>query len=295
VAPKQRTWNYTIPKKRKKYAGGGRAATSVGDPEIGSIEKDKEYTQNQIDILSMADTELAAELYPYLENNPVAKLGLDSLLFEQGKMDPNNFKQKLLNIRTNPNIAKIYKALQEGRTDVRVSTTAADYNRKTDQITMNILSGWYKTNPEITGEIPQNEFILTQGEYGPERKKYAKTIWAGAHGKKGQIYRLIHELTHRGANYLQQILPEYSRESIDKAIKENKPIPIYKQMLDDHPAMEVGDREVADKLGIQYLGIDYSKYNPEKRAKWREKAVKRTWKAKPRLSKRYPSTKSWNY
>jgi len=277
VAPKQRTWNYTIPKKRKKrkkYNKGGKA---------------KEWTQEQINILSMADSELAAELYPYLENNPVAKLGLDAHLFEQGKIDSDNFNQKLLKIKTNPDIMKIYKALQEGRTDIRVNTKAAEYNRKTDQITMNMLGNWYKTNPEITGEIPQNEFVFVEGEYGPE------TIWAGAYGKKGQIANLIHELTHRGANYLRQILPEYNRESIDKAIKENKPIPIYKQMLDDHPAMEVGDREVADKLGIQYLGIDYSKYNPEKRAKWREKAVKRTWKAKPRLSKRYPSTKSWNY
>ena len=277
MAPKQRTWNYTIPKKRKKrkkYNKGGKA---------------KEWTQEQINILSMADSELAAELYPYLENNPVAKLGLDAHLFEQGKIDSDNFNQKLLKIKTNPDIMKIYKALQEGRTDIRVNTKAAEYNRKTDQITMNMLGNWYKTNPEITGEIPQNEFVFVEGEYGPE------TIWAGAYGKKGQIANLIHELTHRGANYLRQILPEYNRESIDKAIKENKPIPIYKQMLDDHPAMEVGDREVADKLGIQYLGIDYSKYNPEKRAKWREKAVKRTWKAKPRLSKRYPSTKSWNY
>jgi hypothetical protein len=271
-----KSWNYgNLPKKRKKrkkYNKGGKA---------------KEWTQEQINILSMADTELAAELYPYLENNPVAKLGLDSYLFEQGKIDPDNFNQKLLKIRTDPNIVKIYKALQEGRTDVRVSPAAAKYNRKTDQITMNMLGGWHKTNPEITGKIPQKEFIFTQGEYGPE------TVWAGAHGKKGQISNLIHELTHRGANYLQQNLPEYSRESIDKAIKENKPIPIYKQMLDDHPAMEVGDREVADKLGIQFQGVNYR--NSKKRAEWRKKAIKRTWKAKPHLSKRYPSTKTWNY
>jgi len=272
-----RSWNYHLPKKRKKYAKGGKI---------------KKWTQEQIDILSMADTELALELYPYLENNPIAKIGLDSLLFEQGKMDPNNFKQKLLNIRTNPNIAKIYKALQKGRTDIPVNTTAATYNRETDQITMNMLSGRYKTNPEITGEIPQNEFLFTEGDYGG---KYGpKTIWAGAYGKKGQIATLIHELTHRGANYLRQILPKTTEKAVIKAEKTGKPIPRDLNWLDYHPAMELGDREIADKLGIQYQGVDYGPVK-EKSAKQRKKAIRYVWKAKPNLSKRYPSTKSWNY
>ena len=50
---------------------------------------------------------------------------------------------------------------------------------------------------------------------------------------------------------------------------------------------------VADKLGIQFQGVNYR--NSKKRAEWRKKAIKRTWKAKPHLSKRYPSTKTWNY
>jgi|TARA_R110000824_G_scaffold400330_2_gene607610 hypothetical protein len=273
MAPKQRTWNYnTAPaKKRKKYAKGGKIAA-----------------------LSMADNEFAAELYPYLDDNPVAKIGLDAYLFEQGKMDPNDFEQKLLNIRTNPNIKKVYEALQEGRTDIPVNPAAADYNRKTDQITMNMLSGWYKTNPEITGEIPQNEFLLTQGEYGPERTKYAKSIWAGAHGKKGQIKNLIHELTHRGANYLKQTLPKTTKKAVIKAVETGRPIPEDLNWLDHHPAMELGDREIADKLGIQYQGVDYGPVK-EKSAKNRKKAIKYVWKTNPRLSKRYPSTKSWNY
>ena len=210
---KQRTWNYnTAPtKKRKKYVKGGKVAA-----------------------LSMADNELAAELYPYLDDNPVAKIGLDAYLFEQGKMDPNDFEQKLLNIKTNP--------------DRTMYSAAAMYNNKTDQILMNRLGNWYKTNPEITKEIPQKEIGFVEGDY--DGKYGPKAVHMGAYGKKGQIKNLIHELTHRGANYLERAMPEYNKKTVVDAIERRKPIPVATYMLDDHVAMEIGDKKLADKFKI---------------------------------------------
>ena len=61
---------------------------------------ERKYTQKQIDALAgIADAEFIQALYPYTKDRPLARLGLDAHLFETGQIDPDNFKEKILNIR----------------------------------------------------------------------------------------------------------------------------------------------------------------------------------------------------
>ena len=131
--------------------------------------------------LQLADNELASELYPYLKNRPMAKLGLDTHLFEAGKIKPEDYKQKLLEIKTNYrqflNLAKN-----------EVSTTAGTYSQDEDSIVVN-----------KRAEYP----VLLVKENG---KDYVET---GKHSpRKGRIETIIHELTHRGYALLDQLVPE---------------------------------------------------------------------------------------
>ena len=64
---------------------------------------ERKYTQKQIDALAgIGDAEFAQTLYSYTKDRPLARLGLDAYLFEAGQIDPDNFKQKLLNIKQYP-------------------------------------------------------------------------------------------------------------------------------------------------------------------------------------------------
>ena len=142
-------------------------------------KKKKKLTQKQIDILSMADNELASELYPYLDELPLAKLGLDPQLFEEKNI--NKLKQKLLNIKTN---YKEWKELPENKY-TRVSGT---YAPSEDAIKINKRGNFYYTSPDETGS------------------SYLKE------GREGQIATLIHELRHRGGAKLNR-LKGYERRS----------------------------------------------------------------------------------
>ena len=141
----------------------------------------KKLTQKQIDILSMADTELAAELYPYLDELPLAKLGLDSQLFEDKNI--NKLKQKLLEIKTN------YKQWKELPKD-KYTTVSGTYTPSTDAIKINKRGNFYYTSPNETG------------------RSYLKE------GREGQLATLIHELQHRGGAKLNRLKGYNSRDPL---------------------------------------------------------------------------------
>jgi hypothetical protein len=136
---------------------------------------ERKYTQKQIDALAgIADAEFIQALYPYTKDRPLARLGLDAHLFETGQIDPDNFKQKLLNIKQYPT-----QRLQ--RSDGNV--VAGRYLREEDTIKLFADAFIYKD--KTTGETK-----IGKGYSGP-----------------GQIETLLHELEHRGYKLLQKIVP----------------------------------------------------------------------------------------
>ena len=135
----------------------------------------RKYTQKQIDALAnIGDAEFAQALYSYTKDRPLARLGLDAYLFEAGQIDPDNFKQKLLNIKQYPT-----QRLQ--RSDGNV--VAGRYFREEDTIKLFADAFIYKD--KTTGKRKKGK-----GYKGP-----------------GQIETLLHELEHRGYKFLNTIVP----------------------------------------------------------------------------------------
>ena len=131
--------------------------------------------------LQLADNELASELYPYLKNRPMAKLGLDAHLFEAGKIKPKEFKQRLLDIKTN------YRQFLTLAKD-EVTNIAGTYDSDEDSIVINKLAEY----PRLLVKRDGKEYVQT-GKHSP---------------RKGRIETIIHELAHRGYALLDQLVPE---------------------------------------------------------------------------------------
>jgi len=108
---------------------------------------ERKYNQNQIDALSMADTELASDLYGYLENRPMAKLGLDAYLYEY----PKGEKQKLLPIETVP---QDQLGANTRVTGFRSPRSSAQYDPQKDRISIGV---GFSRNEQITNLIHELE------------------------------------------------------------------------------------------------------------------------------------------
>jgi hypothetical protein len=153
----------------------------------------REYTQEQIDALSMADTELMLEVAPYLKDRPKAKIALDAHLFDIGAMPQKQFKTKLLNIVSDFNqetkLPDYYDS--KGNLNAVTGTFAGTYNSPKDKITI-----------KKSGKIGED---LKTGEVDYDRRK--------------TIFTLIHELEHRGAKLIDAIANRFGNEERDhKAI-----------------------------------------------------------------------------
>ena len=108
---------------------------------------ERQYTKKQLAALSMADTELASELYGYLENRPFAKLGLDAYLYEY----PKGEKQKLLPIETVP---QDQLGANTRVTGFRSPKSSAQYDPQKDRISMGV---GFSRNEQITSLIHELE------------------------------------------------------------------------------------------------------------------------------------------
>ena len=149
---------------------------------------ERQYTKKQLAALSMADTELAAELYPYLENRPMAKLGLDAYLYEY----PKGEKQKLLPIETIP---QDQLGSNTRITGFRNPKSIAQYDYKKDEI---------KMSQKLFKPVDKYE---SYQEYS-ERQPMAM--------RKEQIAILIHELEHRGQKLFYKANPDYKETNVSQ-------------------------------------------------------------------------------
>jgi hypothetical protein len=140
----------------------------------------REYTQKQIDALSMADAELMLEVAPYLKNRPRARIALDAHLFDIGVMPQEQYKNKLLNIVSNYNeqLKLPDRRDAEGKLISSISKrTIAEYDPAEDKI--------------ILGKSARVGKDLKTGKQDYDRRK--------------TIFALLHELEHRGAKIIDAI------------------------------------------------------------------------------------------
>ena len=151
--------------------------------------KSRVYNQKQKDILAMADTEFVAEIYPYLKDRPLAKLGLDSHLFDQGKLNAEEFKQKLLNITRDYH--ELVNLSEKGYVTTGGKIKTASYYPGLDKIEL------------------KKTAALTRKQYEPEGIIYQ------AFEKKGLLQTLAHELEHRGSVLLDSIIPKSYKDPQD--------------------------------------------------------------------------------
>jgi len=172
---------------------------------------ERQYTEKQLAALSMADTELAAELYPYLENRPMAKLGLDAYLYEY----PKGKKQKLLPIETIPQNQLGSNTRITGFRSPNKSIAQYDY--KKDKISM---------SQKLFRPVDKYE---SYQEYS-ERQPMAM--------RKEQIAILIHELEHRGQGLFYKANPNF-KDKVTNVDQDTFHAEIYK-----------GDAETRKKLGL---------------------------------------------
>lgn len=142
---------------------------------------ERQYTEKQLAALSMADTELAAELYGYLENRPMAKLGLDAYLYEY----PKGEKQKLLPIETIP---QDQLGSNTRVTGFRSPKSIAQYDYNKDKISMS-----------------QELFTRPVDKYKSYQKYSERQPMAI---RNEQIAILIHELEHRGQGLFYKANPD---------------------------------------------------------------------------------------
>ena len=131
--------------------------------------------------LQLADNELSSELYPYLKNRPMAKLGLDVHLFEAGKIKPKDFKQRLLGIKTN---YKQFLNLAKNE----ITSILGKYTSDNDVVVVNKGAEY----PRLLVKKDGKDYVQT-GKYSP---------------RKGRTETIIHELAHRGYQLLDQLVPE---------------------------------------------------------------------------------------
>ena len=154
----------------------------------------REYTQKQIDALSMADAELMLEVAPYLKDRPRAKIALDAHLFDIGAMSQEQFKTKLLNIVSDYNQEMKLPDYYDSRGNLLGTVTgtfAGTYTPSEDKITI-------KKAGKISTDVKTEDISY-------DRRKFIST--------------LIHELEHRGAKLIDDIANRYGDEERDhKAI-----------------------------------------------------------------------------
>ena len=168
--------------------------------------KSRTYNQKQIDALAMADTEFAAELYPYLKDRPLAKLGLDSHLFDQGKLSAKEFKQKLLNITRDYH--ELVNLSEKGYVTSGGKIKTATYSPDSDEIE-------YKKTA-----------ALTRKQYEPKGTIYQ------AFEKEGLLQTLAHELEHRGSVLLDSMIPKSYKDPKDHGAISSRDLKMMKQFGD---------------------------------------------------------------
>lgn len=220
----------------------------------------RKYTQKQIDALAgIADAEFIQALYPYTKDRPLARLGLDAHLFETGQIDPDNFKQKLLNIRQYPDQRMGIKVGPNEYQEV-----GGIYNVSKDVIDLYASAFEYKD--KTTGKRKKGK-----GYKGP-----------------GQIETLLHELEHRGYTFLEKVAPLNDYLSFIKkgsAAEEQS----------EHIAMRDREMQTAKDLGIEVSSAPVSASDKMKDiVKKRQKKREREALQKSVVKKRFPSIKQYN-
>lgn len=220
---------------------------------------ERKYNQKQIDALAnIGDAEFAQALYSYTKDRPLARLGLDAYLFESGKIDPDNFKQKMLNIRQYPNKRMGYD-LGGGKYEVIGGT----YNRTDDVI--NIYRDAFKYKDRKTGEEK-----IGKGYSGP-----------------GQIATLLHELEHRGYQFLNSIVPLEEYVNVATGSQADAEM--------QHISMYDKEAKTAKNLNIEHETL----FNPDAYKKKNlvldiQKKRERKGLKSSRVKKRFPSIKQYN-
>ena len=184
MAKKQKTWNYHLPKKRKKYAKGGRT------------KKAREYTQKQIDILKMMDTEYLSEVYfdPRAQN-PYAKMGMDygDDLIRVHNLDPDSPYYRDYGGQYQPAAGKGYE--QYKHTEAR-----KDYMPEE----MNLLKELYQKVPTTEGKDyifvdPYKERGIETGKIIDDQGGSRDLEWKNVPKSKDSLKNtIIHEFMHKG-------------------------------------------------------------------------------------------------
>ena len=223
-------------------------------------QRQREYNQKQIDALAnIGDAEFSQALYSYTKDRPLARLGLDAYLFEAGQIDPDNFKQKLLNIKQYPNKRMGYP-IGGGR----YKLVAGQYNITDDVI--NIYKDAFEYKDKKTGETK-----VGKGYSGP-----------------GQIETLLHELEHRGYKFLQKIVPleDYGYTSEG-----------YTGGYFEHMGMDDRAKQTAKDLGMEREHLfdpDSQGKKKKKEIKNIQKEREKKGLKSSRVKKRYPRIGQYN-
>ena len=250
----------------KKSAGPSPWAKLRAGPDLKRVKELDKYLAG----INIADTEVQAELYKYLKNRPLAKLGLDAYLFYFRK-DPSLMKEKEMRNMPLP----IYRVGQnELDGDHR-----AEYTSK-DEI---------KMGPDAD----RGSFI------DPVRLGMPKSAGIQEEKTRDQYIKfLIHELEHRGG----QFLKDWEKENAFRYIKKDGSNPIERdRKLDprkfDHGAISYYDYKHAEDFPDAAVSTPPKRgagsildYIPSaKAAAARNRRIKRMFEDDPTVRERFPS------
>ena len=218
--------------------------------------------------LMMADAEFQAALLPYLKDRPLAKLGLDSYAFDAGKITPENYRKRLLNIESR---------FTAGYGFGRDSLLAGAYDPGSDKIQVYddyFPTTYYAIDPRdkrmgksrITsaGNKPRTSFTqLPNRNYGEfvqrSRREITKKHEIEKARKVDDLVTLLHELEHRGLDVLEKLNEkqydyDYVKSSYEKRLGRHEGgvgEQMAQERADEHQGIYA--RDMDDYLQLGYI------------------------------------------
>lgn len=277
--------------------------------------KELKGNPRKIAALMMADAEFQAALLPYLEDRPLAKLGLDSYAFDAGKITPENYKKRLLNIES---------SFTSGIGFDRMTLLKGSYDPGSDKIQVykdyspptyyaidardkrmgksRITSAGNKPRTRLT-QLPNQDF----GQFlQRSRRKLTEKHEIEKARKVDEIVTLLHELEHRGLDVLEKINKydkydsDYVESPYERRLESYRDLPIgeqmAKEMADEHQGIYTRDMRDYRRLGYvpDYRLMPSPKlsreYYPSAEIDVeQEMYMQKKLKENPELGKRFPS------
>jgi len=252
----------------RKSAGPSPFAKLKAGPDLKTVKELDGYLAG----INVADTEVQAELYKYLKNRPLAKLGLDAYLFNF-RQDPSLMTRHFKEMKNMP--LPIYRVDKD-----RLPNDKAEYTFM-DEILM-------------SPTADEGEFVHSSRLGKPESEGYQY-----AKSRDQYIKTLIHELEHRGGQFLRN----WEKDNAFRYIKKDGSNPIEQdrklepQGRTDHGAISYYDYKHAEDNPDAVISTPptrgvaaQSEYNPSARAAAaRNRRIKRMFENDPDVRERFPS------